>query len=171
MFEVGSKVIYPAHGVAEVVGREDRKDGEGKTTYLILSVPERGFGTRGAMTVSVPENRAEELGVRVAIPEEDADDVLLVLAVADPRVPANWSRRFKNHQEKLRSGDVYDCAEVVRNLARREQHGTLSAAEKSMYTHARRLLISELAVSWDVDETKASARVDEALGVTTVVKD
>ena len=164
-FKVGSKVVYPSHGIAEVVGREDRNlDGE-TVTCLVLSVPQRGWGTAGGMRVSVPEERAEDVGVRAAISAEDAADVLEVLAVRDVRVPSNWSRRFKNHQEKLKSGDVYECAEVVRNLARRQQHGSLSAAETSMYANARHILISELAVSWAVENDEAESRVDGALGL------
>lgn len=166
VFKVGTKVVYPSHGVAQIVGREDRKDAEGKkVTYLVLSVPQRGWGTSGDMRVSVPEDRAEELGVRSAVSEEDAEDVLEVLAVTDVRVPSNWSRRFKNHQEKLKSGDVYEHAEVVRNLAIRQRNASLSTAEKSMYANARHILISELAVSWNVDDVEAEARVDKALGL------
>jgi CarD family transcriptional regulator len=162
-FEVGSRVVYPSHGVAEIVGREKREiDGE-KVTCLVLSVRERGWGTTGAMRVSIPEDRAEELGVRSAISEEDADEVLDVLAVENVRVPSNWSRRFKNHQEKLKSGDIYECAEVVRNLAVRSKTARLSSAENSMYAKARYILISELSVSWDTTEDEAEARVDQAL--------
>lgn len=165
VFKIGNKVVYPSHGVAEIVGREKKKF-DGKTiTYLVLSVPQRGWGTAGGMKVSVPEDRAEELGVREAISEEDAADVLEVLAVTDARVPSNWSRRFKNHQEKLKSGDVYECAEVVRNLAMRERNASLSTAEKSMYANARHILTSELAVSWGVDMEEAELRVDQALGL------
>jgi CarD family transcriptional regulator len=128
-------------------------------------VPERGWGTAGAMTVSVPEDRAEDLGVRTAISDEEAADVLEVLAVTNVRVPSNWSRRFKNHQEKLKSGDVYECAEVVRNLAIRQRNASLSTAEKSMYANARHILTSELAVSWGVDDEEAAARIDQALGL------
>jgi len=165
VFEVGTKVVYPSHGVAEVVGRETRTvDGE-KLTYLVLSVPQRGWGTRGGMTVSVPESRAEDLGVRAAVSEEDATEVLEVLAVQNVRVPSNWSRRFKNHQEKLKSGDIYECAEVVRNLASRQRTASLSTAEKSMYANARHILISELAVSWQVSDEEAEVRVDQTLGL------
>jgi CarD family transcriptional regulator len=162
-FKVGTKVVYPSHGVAKIVGREERKVDGTKVTYLVLSVPQRGWGTSGDMKVSVPEDRATELGVRSAVSEEDAADVLEVLAVTDARVPSNWSRRFKNHQEKLKSGDVYEHAEVVRNLAIRQRNASLSTAEKSMYANARHILISELAVSWNVDDAEAERRVDEAL--------
>jgi CarD family transcriptional regulator len=164
-FKVGSKVVYPSHGVAEIVGREKRKVDGKNVTYLVLAVPERGWGTSGDMKVSVPEDKAEDLGVRSAVSEEDAEDVLEVLAATDVRVPSNWSRRFKNHQEKLKSGDVYQHAEVVRNLAMRQRTASLSTAEKSMYANARHILISELAVSWGTDDVKAEARVDEALGL------
>ena len=165
VFEVGSKVVYPSHGVAEIIKREKRMlDGE-KKTYLVLMVPQQGWGTSGGMTVSVPEDRAEALGVRAAISSEDAAEVLDLLAVRDVRVPANWSRRFKNHQEKLKSGDVYQCAEVVRNLAARQRDKSLSAAEQSMYAKARYILISELAVSWNITDEQAAAKVDDVLGI------
>jgi CarD family transcriptional regulator len=163
VFKVGSKVVYPSHGVAEIVGREERNiDGE-PVTCLVLSIPQQGWATSGGMRVSVPEDRAVNVGVRSAISAEDAGEVLDLLAVTDARVPSNWSRRFKNHQEKLKSGDVFECAEVVRNLARRQQNGSLSAAETSMYARARHILISELAVSWAVEDDVAEGRVDDAL--------
>ena len=162
-FKVGARVVYPSHGVAQIVGREKRVvDGE-EQTCLVLSVQERGWGTAGAMRVSIPESRAEDLGVRDAISEEDAEEVLDVLAVENVRVPSNWSRRFKNHQEKLKSGDIYECAEVVRNLAVRSKTAKLSTAENSMYAKARHILISELSVSWRTTEEKAEQRVDQAL--------
>ncbi len=164
-FEVGSKVVYPSHGVAEIVRREVREfDGE-KQSYLVLVVPQQGWGTSGGMILSVPEAKAAALGVREAISAEDADEVLDVLAVRDVRMPANWSRRFKNHQEKLKSGDVYECAEVVRNLASRLRTASLSAAEQSMYAKARYILTSELAVSWGIDDEAATARIDDVLGL------
>jgi CarD family transcriptional regulator len=165
-FEVGAKVVYPAHGVAEILRREKRELNGEQRTYLVLLVPQQGWGTAGGMTVSVPEDAAADLGVRAAIDSEDADDVLEVLAVRDVRMPANWSRRFKNHQEKLKSGDVYQCAEVVRNLACRLRTARLSTAEQAMYAKARYILISELAVSWGITEEDATAKIDGVLGLT-----
>jgi CarD family transcriptional regulator len=166
VFKVGAKVVYPSHGVAEILRREQREFAGEKRSYLVLEVPQQGWGTSGGMIVSVPEDGAAGLGVRAAISSEDAAEVLDVLAVRDVRVPANWSRRFKNHQEKLKSGDVYECAEVVRNLAARLRTAQLSAAEQSMYAKARYILASELAVSWGVDNDAATARIDEVLGLT-----
>jgi CarD family transcriptional regulator len=113
----------------------------------------------------VPVDKLEELGVRDAVSAEDADDVLAVLAVSDARVATNWSRRFKNHQEKLRTGDIFACAEVVRNLARRQNDKKLAPAESAMYRQARHGLVAELAVSWGISDDDASDRVEGALGL------
>jgi CarD family transcriptional regulator len=156
VFEIGAKVIYPSHGVAEIVGRESRAINGATETYLVLSVLQPGWGTRGWMKVSLPEDRA-------AISREDASDIIELLGMSDVHVPGNWSRRFKNHQEKLRSGDVYACAEVVRNLALRQRKSSLAAAETAMYARARHSLISELAVSWGIGDDEAETRVDGAL--------
>jgi len=90
-------------------------------------------------------------------------DLVDVLSKPDPRVPANWSRRFKNHQEKLKSGDVYQVAEVVRNLAARDRENQLSAAEKTMYERARMNLISEIAPSKRCSPEEAEMFLDGAL--------
>ena len=163
-FKVGNKVIYPAHGTAEVTGRSTKVVDGKKVKYLELSVAAGDESWRGgALKVSVPEDRAEDLGVRPAISLEEVQDVLNVLAIRTVRVPTNWSRRFKNHQEKMKSGDIYECAEVVRNLALRDRQSSLSSAEKAMQIRARRILVSELAVSWNVTMEEAGARVDKVL--------
>ena len=156
-FNVGDRVVYPHHGAA-VVEKKEMKEAFGeKTEYLVLKM------AHGDMTLSVPSEKAEEVGMRWPISTEDVEDLFEVLAKRDVREPANWSRRFKNHQEKLKSGDVYQVAEVVRNLALREQAKGLSAGEKSLYTKARNVLVSELAFALDVEEDDAMARVDKAL--------
>jgi CarD family transcriptional regulator len=86
-----------------------------------------------------------------------------VLRKKETRMPTNWSRRFKNHVEKLKSGDVYQVAEVVRNLTLRDQEKGLSAGEKRMLTKARQILVSELTFAIDVSEQEAEAKLDEVL--------
>ena len=137
--------------------KEKRKAFGEETEYLVLRM------AHGEMTLAVPVDKADEVGMRWPISEEDVEDLFEVLAKRDVREPANWSRRFKNHQEKLKSGDVYQVAEVVRNLALRDQAKGLSAGEKSLYTKARNVLVSELAFALDVDEEAAMAKVDGAL--------
>ena len=119
--------------------------------------------THGELTLKVPAAKAEEIGMRYPISVEDVEDVFEVLAKKDVREPTNWSRRFKNHQEKLKSGDVYQVAEVVRNLALREADKGLSAGEKSMFVKARQVLVSELAFALDISEDDALARLEDTL--------
>lgn len=159
-FEVGTSVVYPVHGVAEVIGYESRTvDGE-TLTYLVLTI--LGEIRADDLTVLVLEDRLEGLGVRLAMSVDDAVDVLEVLAMRNARLSPNWSRRF-NHQERLRGGDVFECAEVVRNLALRHRDKPLASAEKAMYRQARSGLVSELAVTWGISHDAASGRVDCAL--------
>ena len=128
-----------------------------KTKYFVLKT------AHDELTVRVPIDKADEVGMRPPISLEDVEDLFVLLAKKDVREPANWSRRFKNHQEKLKSGDVYQVAEVVRNLALRDAAKGLSAGEKTMYTKARKVLVSELSFALDVSEDDAMAQVDENL--------
>ena len=111
----------------------------------------------GEMTLSVPVDTAEQVGVRPPVNADELDDLVAVLSKPDPRVPSNWSRRFKNHQEKLKSGDVYQVAEVVRNLAARNRDAALSAAERTMYERARINLVSEISPALGVSNEDGRA--------------
>jgi CarD family transcriptional regulator len=115
------------------------------------------------MTLSVPVARAADVGVRPPVSPDELEDLVSVLSKADPRVPSNWSRRFKNHQEKLKSGDVYQVAEVVRNLALREATKGLSAGEKAMLVKARSVLVSELSFALNLSEDDALKKLEEQL--------
>jgi CarD family transcriptional regulator len=159
-FKVGDRVVYPHHGAAVIEKKEKRKtpgvEGEEKE-YLVLRM------AHGELTLSVPSDNAETVGMRRPIAREDVEDLYQVLAKRDVREPSNWSRRFKNHQEKLKSGDVYQVAEVVRNLALREADRGLSAGEKSMLAKARSVLVSELSFALDVSEDDALDQVNAQL--------
>ncbi len=156
-FKVGDQVVYPHHGAAVIEKKEKRTAFGEEQDYLVLRM------AHGDMTLSVPVAKAEDVGMRWPISAEDVEDLFEVLARRDVREPANWSRRFKNHQEKLKSGDVYQVAEVVRNLALRERDRGLSAGEKSLYTKARIVLISELSFALSVSEDEATVKVDAVL--------
>ena len=156
-FKKGDTVIYPQHGACIVHGIKRMKAFGTTQEYLILKT------VINEMTLSVPTAMANTVGVRPPVSKSELEDLRSVLSKADPRVPANWSRRFKNHQEKLKSGDVYQVAEVVRNLAARNRDASLSAAERTMYDRARINLISEIAPALKVSTEEAEAFLDEAL--------
>jgi CarD family transcriptional regulator len=156
-FAVGDKVVYPHHGAAIIEGKEKRVFDGQKTDYFVLRI------TYGDLKVSIPVDKADEIGLREVINDEEVEEVFAVLRKKEARMPTNWSRRFKNHVEKLKSGDIYQVAEVVRNLSIREADKGLSAGEKRMLARARQILVSELTFALNVDEEAAEARLDDVL--------
>ena len=156
-FEVGETVVYPHHGAATITEVKDRKVKGELKKYLKLNV------TQGDLTIEVPAENVELVGVRDVIGQEGLDQVYEVLQAAFTEEPTNWSRRYKSNLEKLASGDVIKVSEVVRDLWRRDQDRGLSAGEKRMLAKARQILVSELALAKKVYEEKAGELLDEAL--------
>jgi CarD family transcriptional regulator len=156
-FDVGDKVVYPHHGAATIERREKKTAFGEEREYLVLRL------SYGDLTLMVPSDNTDEVGLREVISPDEVDEVFAVLRKKEARMPTNWSRRFKNHVEKLKSGDVYQVAEVVRNLSLREREKGLSAGEKRMLAKARQILVSELIFAIQADEETAEAKLDEAL--------
>jgi CarD family transcriptional regulator len=157
VFKVGETVVYPHHGAALIEAIETRTiKGEGRK-YLVLK------GAQGDLTVRVPAENAEVVGVRDVVGQDGLDRVFEVLRAPHTEEPTNWSRRYKANLEKLASGDVNKVAEVVRDLWRREKDRGLSAGEKRMLAKARQILVSELALAEGTDEERAEILLDEVL--------
>jgi len=157
LFRVGDKVVYPHHGAAIIKGVEEREVLGEKREYFVLRL------SYGDLTLLVPLDNTEEVGIRGVIGRDELEKVFKVLRSKECRMPTNWSRRFKTHVEKLRSGDIYQVAEVVRNLARRDKEKGLSAGEKRMLAKARQILLSEITFAADVDELEAGKLLDGVL--------
>ena len=156
-FDVGDKVVYPHHGAA-VIEKREQKEVFGETReYLVLKL------AYGDLTLMVPCDNTDEVGLRDVINDEEVEEVFAVLRKKEARMPTNWSRRYKNHVEKLKSGDIYQVAEVVRNLSIRDKDKGLSAGEKRMLTRARQILVSELTFAIGVSEEEAEIKLNEAL--------
>ena len=156
-YTVGDTVVYPHHGAARIEAIETRSiKGEDKI-YLVLRVD------KGDLTVRVPADNAELVGVRDVVGQEGLERVFEVLRAPYTEEPTNWSRRYKANLEKLASGDVNKVAEVVRDLWRRDQERGLSAGEKRMLAKARQILVGELALAESTDDAKAETILDEVL--------
>lgn len=156
-FDVGDKVVYPHHGAAIIERRETKQAFGEEREYLVLRL------AYGELTLMVPADNTDQVGLREVINDEEVEEVFAVLRKKEARMPTNWSRRFKNHVEKLKSGDIYQVAEVVRNLSLRDKDKGLSAGEKRMLAKARQILTSELTFALNVGEEEAEAKLDEAL--------
>ena len=140
-YSVGDTVVYPHHGAGVVESTERRELHGEQCDYLVLRM---AFGD---LTLMVPAERCHEVGVRDVVSGADVERVLDVLRDTRAERKGSWSRRFKENFEKLRSGDVFLVAEVVRNLTVRDADGSLSAGERRMLLNAKQLLLSELSVA------------------------
>ncbi|MDP9023306.1 MAG: CarD family transcriptional regulator [Actinomycetota bacterium] len=157
VFTVGDTVVYPHHGAA-IIEKVETRELRGETReYFVLRL------TYGDLTVMVPQDSVEECGVRDVVTKKEVEKVLDILRQPEGKQAGNWSRRFKANYEKLRSGDIYQVAEVLRNLCTREKDKGLSAGEKRMLTKAKQILLSELAVAIKKDEEKAEELVNKTL--------
>ena len=156
-FSVGETVVYPHHGAALIEAISTRKIRGEEKLYLRLKV------TQGDLTIEVPAENCDLVGVRDVVDGEGLEEVFAVLRAPYTEEPTNWSRRYKANLEKIASGDVIKVAEVVRDLSRRDADRGLSAGEKRMLARARQILVSELALAEKTEEEQAEARLDEVL--------
>jgi CarD family transcriptional regulator len=156
-FAVGDNVVYPHHGAGQVIKKEDKEILGEKRQYLTIKI------LHNDMTVMVPCENAGKAGLRRVIDEETVKKVLSVLSDDVSEMPKNWNRRFKHNRDKIKTGDIYELAEVVRNLAVREQDKGLSTGEKQMYTRAKKILASEMMYALEKTEDEAEAYLDDLL--------
>ena len=156
-FELGDNVVYPHHGAGKVLKKERKKMFGEEREYLTIKI------LHNDMTVMVPCENAGKAGLRRVIDEDTVKKVLAVLQDEVSEMPKNWNRRFKHNRDKIKTGDIYELAEVVRNLAIREHEKGLSTGEKQMFTRAKKILASELMYALDKDEDAAEAYLDDLL--------
>ena len=162
MYKVGDKVVYPHHGAGSIVKKEKREVLGEKREYLTIKI------LHNDMTVNVPSENAEAVGLRKVIGEDMVKVVVKALTGGGTQMPKNWNRRFKHNRDKMKTGDILELAEVVRNLSLRDREKGLSTGEKQMFVKAKKILASELMYAKDMDEEEAAEWLDSVLvGATT----
>ena len=149
MFKVGDKVVYPMHGAGIIEAIEEKEILGEKRSYYIMHLPV------GNIKVMVPMNNAEEVGIREIIDEQGADRVIEILQDDGEVDLANWNHRYRANLDKMKSGDIFELADVVRQLMLRDGGKGLSTGERKMLDNARQMLISELALVKEMDEEQA----------------
>ena len=157
MFDVGDKVVYPHHGAGTIEKKEVKVVLGEEREYLTIRI------LHNEMTVNVPVDNAEKVGLRWVIDQEMVDVVVKVLLGGSTEMPKNWNRRFKHNRDKMKTGDILELAEVVRNLALRDHEKGLSTGEKQMYVKAKKILASEFMYAKDMTEDEAADWLDEVL--------
>ncbi len=156
MFNVGDKIVYPMHG-AGVIDAIEEKDilGE-KQAYYILKMP-------GEVKVMVPTAKAEEIGVRSIIDKSSAEKVFRVLESDETEMSMNWNKRYRDNMDKMKSGDIYKIADVVRNLSFKQKEKGLSTGEKKMLSNAKQILVSELVLTEHASQGEIEQMVESKI--------
>jgi len=157
LYDVGDKVVYPHHGAGTVVKKEQREVLGQSREYLTIQI------LHNDMTVNVPSENAEKVGLRKVIDERTVEKVLKALTGVGTTMPKNWNRRFKHNRDKMKTGDIFELAEVVRNLSLRDHEKGLSTGEKQMFVKAKKILASELMYAKQMDEQQAAEWLDDVL--------
>lgn len=156
MYKIGDKVVYPMHGAGIIESIEEREILGERRQYYILKLPV------GDMKVMIPISNCLEIGLREVIDNQGVQKVIGILKDNSTNMSANWNRRYRANLEKIKSGDIYEVAEVVRNLINRDREKGLSSGERKMLENARQILISELVLATELEEERAQSLVDSA---------
>ena len=158
MFNVGDKIVYPMHGAGTIDAIEEKNILGENQAYYIIKMP-------GEVKVMVPTARAEQIGVRNIIGKEEAEKVISILGEDETEMSQNWNKRYRDNMEKMKSGDVYEIADVVRNLAFKQKEKGLSTGEKKMLSNAKQILVSELVLAEHASQEEVEELIDNKISL------
>ena len=157
MFNIGDKIVYPMHGAGTIDAIEEKDILGEKQAYYIIKMP-------GEVKVMIPTNKAEQVGVRNIIGKEEASKVMTILGENETEMSQNWNKRYRDNMDKMKSGDIYEVADVVRNLSFKQKEKGLSTGEKKMLNNAKQILVSELVLAehatQDVIEEEIESKIN-----------
>mgnify|MGYP001852218367 CR=1 FL=1 len=158
VFNVGDKVVYPMHGAGTIDAIEEKNILGEKHNYYIIKMP-------GEVKVMVPTDKAEEVGVRNIIGKEEAAKVMSVLGENETEMSQNWNKRYRDNMDKMKSGDIYEVADVVRNLSFKQKEKGLSTGEKKMLNNAKQILVSELVLAEHASQEEVEKLVENKINI------
>ena len=158
MFNVGDKVVYPMHGAGTIDSIDKKNILDEEVEYINISMP-------GGVKVMVPSNQASKQGLRNIISQNDVEKVFCVLETDETAMSDNWNKRYRDNMDKMKSGDIYEVAEVVRNLSFKQKEKGLSTGEKKMLNNAKQILVSELLLVENTTNAEMEKLVDNKIDV------
>ena len=156
MFNIGDKIVYPMHGAGTIAAIEEKDILGVKQSYYILQMP-------GEVKVMIPTAKAEEVGVRNIIDKQSAEKVIGILEQDETAMDKNWNKRYRDNMEKMKSGDIYEVADVVRNLSFKQKEKGLSTGEKKMLNNAKQILVSELVLAEHATQEEVEEMVENKI--------
>lgn len=156
MFNIGDKVVYPMHGAGIIEAIEEKEILGERQKYYVMRMP------IGDMKVMIPIKNIKEIGVRQVAGDGEVDEVFNILRGEKSKMSSNWNRRYRANMQKIKSGNIFQVAEVVRNLALREKEKGLSTGERKMLENAKHILVSEIVLSKSISEKNALQLIEKA---------
>lgn len=156
MFNVGDNVFYPMHGAGTISSIEEKEILGNKVSYYTIALPNQ-------IKVMIPVENSETIGLRAIIDENEANKVLATLATEITEMPENWNKRYNENKDRLKTGDIYEIADIYRNLSLRNREKNLSTGEKKMLLNAKQVLISELSLSSNQSFETIEERIEKKL--------
>jgi len=157
MYSIGDKIVYPMHGAGVIESIEEREFLGQKQDYYILKMPV------GDLSVMIPTHKVVEIGIRDIIDSQEIDGVLTILRDQSVNATTNWNKRYRENMVKIKSGSIYEVADVVRSLMQREKGKGLSTGERKMLNSAKQILISELVLAKGSDQIEIEVIIDECI--------
>ena len=158
MFSVGDKIVHPMHGAGTISAIEEKNIGNETEEYYIISMP-------GEVKVMVPIAKAEQIGVRNIIAESEVSKVFEILEEDETEMSNNWNKRYRDNMDKMRSGNIFEVADVVRNLSFKQKEKGLSTGEKKMLNNAKQILVSELVLAEHSSKEEVEQLVDNKIAL------
>lgn len=158
MFNVGDKVVYPMHGAGTIDSIDKKNILDEEVEYINISMP-------GGVKVMVPSNQASKQGLRNIISQDEVEKVFCILETDETAMSDNWNKRYRDNMDKMKSGVIYEVADVVRNLSFKQKEKGLSTGEKKMLNNAKQILVSELVLVEDTSSVEMEQLVDNKIDV------
>ncbi len=145
MYNIGDKIVYPMHGAGIIESIEEKEILGQKKSYYVVKIPV------GEMKVMIPTSNVTDIGIREVISNQDADKVLATLGEMEQSSNNNWNKRYRENMTKIKSGNIFEIACVVRSLIQRDRDKGLSTGERKMLNSAKQILVSELVLAKNIE--------------------
>ena len=157
MFNIGDKIVYPVHGAGTIVDIEEIEILGDVKSYYIMQMPINDI------RISIPVDGVDEVGVRPVISQDEGKKVLEILKSEKTEMSPNWGQRYRENTETIKTGDIFEIADIVRNLTLMDKNKGLSTSEKKMLNNTKRILVSELVIVGSMTKEEASEMIDDLI--------
>ena len=157
MYRLGDKIVYPMHGAGVIESVEEKEVLGEKKKYFIIKMPVN------EMKLMIPVDNVENIGVRKIISNSEVEEVFDILREDSSLNKMNWNKRYRANMDRMKSGDIFEVARIVRSLTFRDQEKGLSTGEKKMLSNAKQILISELILAEDSSSEEIESRIDKII--------